>query len=105
VNGQQRTTLTCICPVNEPRALCVPQRTVSNDHRTIATIAHAHRDRPRRRYHWTPKLLVGFVNTPVARDADVVLHLAARRGLARGRVRVGCSRARARDCRTASVRG
>src|SRR6478735_4826379 len=25
-------------------------------------------------YQWTPKLLVDFVNTPVVRDADVVLH-------------------------------
>ena len=25
-------------------------------------------------YQWTPKLLVDFVNTPVARDAEVVLH-------------------------------
>lgn len=49
-------------------------------------------------YQWTPKLLVDFVNTPVVRDADIVLqdidaaplprmvelahHLAARRGVA-----------------------
>ena len=25
-------------------------------------------------YQWTPKLLVDFVNTPVVRDAEVVLH-------------------------------
>ena len=25
-------------------------------------------------YQWTPKLLVDFVNTPVLRDAEVVLH-------------------------------
>ena len=25
-------------------------------------------------YQWTPKLLVDFVNTPVVRDADIVLH-------------------------------
>src|SRR4051794_41408350 len=25
-------------------------------------------------YQWTPKLLVDFVNTPVVRDAEIVLH-------------------------------
>jgi hypothetical protein len=68
---QQRTTPTSICPVNGHRALCVSQRTVSPmgaPSRTRVTIIGGGS------YQWTPKLLVDFVNTPVVRDADVVLH-------------------------------